>query len=85
MALETFLVVLREDSSSRDVNRVISAIGHLGGNVEITARRGNVLVASFDPALAESMRRLPSVKLVGGVSVGQRKLERRRESRQPPH
>ncbi|HEY91645.1 MAG TPA: hypothetical protein G4O07_07405 [Dehalococcoidia bacterium] len=68
MVVETFLVVLNEDSSSGDIDRVVSAMENLNENVSIVARRGNVLLATFTPSLIREIRRLQSVKVVGGVT-----------------
>ena len=68
MVVETFLVVLNEDSSSRDIDRVVSAMENLNESVSIVARRGNVLLATFTPSLIREMRDLQSVKVVGGVT-----------------
>ena len=73
MVVETFLVELNEDSSSRDVDHVVSAMKKLDESVSIVARRGNVLLATFTPLLIKQVRDLQSVKLVGCVSNNQHK------------
>jgi len=68
MVVETFLVVLNEDSSSGDIDRVVSAMENLNENVSIAARRGNVLLATFTPSLIREVRGLHSVKVIGCVT-----------------
>jgi hypothetical protein len=76
MALETFLVALKENASEQTTNRLVTMIRELGGRVEIVAGRGRTIIATFDHYFAEQIRRLPPVRLVGGVAIGKRKLPR---------
>ena len=80
MVVETFLVVLNEDSTSRDVERVVSAMENLDESVSIVARRGNVLLATFTPSVIREIRDLESVKLVGCVTNNQQKHHRTRNN-----
>ena len=68
MDIKTFLVVLNEDSSSREIQHVVSTMENLSESVRIIARRGNVLLATFKPSLIKEIRDLQSVKVVGGVT-----------------
>ncbi|KYK33838.1 MAG: hypothetical protein HXS46_14180 [Theionarchaea archaeon] len=77
MATENFLVVLKEDCSLQATRKIISVIKDIGGRVEIITGGGKAVVATFDNAFAEKIRRLPYVKLVGGVTVGKRRLTRK--------
>lgn len=82
MALESFLVVLKGNVSLQDTNRVVSIIKNLGGKVEIFTGQGKIIIATIDNSFAERIRRLPYVKLVGGVTIGKRKLIRKQISKQ---
>ncbi len=76
---ETFLVVLREGLPEEATAWTVSMMGRLGGRVEMIAGEGKAIVATLDHALADRVRRLPSVKLVGGVRIRRRTVVRRRE------
>lgn len=78
MALERFLVVLEEGVSPQTTTRIVSIIENLGGRVEIVTGQAKAIVATFDNSFAERVRRLPYVKLVGGVRIGKRTLMRKR-------
>ena len=77
MALESFLVVLKESVSPQARDRVVSTIKNLGGRVETVTGEGRAIIATFDNSFAERIRRLPYVKLVGGVTIQKRKLMRK--------
>jgi len=82
MALESFLVVLKGNVSLRDTNRVVSIIKNLGGKVEIFTGQGKSIIATIDNSFVERIRGLPYVKLVGGITIGKRKLMRKQISKQ---
>lgn len=77
MALESFLIVLEESVSPQTTNRIVSTIKNLDGKVGIITGQGKAIIATFDNSFAERIRRLPYVKLVGGVTIGRRKLTRK--------
>jgi len=78
MALESFLVVLKESVSPQATDKIVSIIKNLGGRVEIVTGEGRaIILATFDNSFAERIRRLPYVKLVGGVTIRKRKLMRK--------
>lgn len=78
MALESFLVILKESVSPQDVDRIVSIIKNIGGKVEIITGKGKAIIATFDNSFAERVRRLSYVKLVGGVTIGKRRLVRKK-------
>jgi hypothetical protein len=78
MALENFLVVLKESVSPQATDRIVSIIKSLNGKIEIITRQGKVIIATFDNSFADRIRKLPYVKLVGGVTIGKKKLVRKR-------
>ncbi|MGD8968846.1 MAG: hypothetical protein PVI07_15175 [Anaerolineae bacterium] len=79
MPLETFLVTLEEGAPPQAASRAVSDITRLGGRVEMIAGEGRAIIATFDHALAERVRRLSYVKLVGGVRIRKRTLVRQRK------
>jgi len=74
---ETFLVVLKEGLPEEAMAWAVSMIGRLGGRVEMIAGEGKAIVATLDHAMADRVRRLPPVKLVGGVRIRRRTVVRR--------
>jgi hypothetical protein len=74
MALENFLVVLKDDISPQTSNRIVNIIYNLNGKVEIITGRGKVLIATFDNSFVDRIKKLPYVKLVGGVTIGRRRV-----------
>lgn len=77
MALESFIVALKEDSSPQDTDRVVSIINNLNGKVGIITAQRKIIIATFDNSCADRIRKLPYVKLVGGVRIGKRKMTRK--------
>ena len=77
MALENFLVVLKESVSPQDTDRVVSIIKNIGGRVETIIGQGKVIIATFDNSFADEMRRLSYVKVVGGVTIRRRNIIRK--------
>lgn len=77
MALESFLIALKESASPQATDRIVSIIKNLGGKVEIITGRRKTIIATFDNSFAERIRRLPYVKLLGGVTIGKRRLMRK--------
>ena len=81
MASENFLVTLKENVSPQATDRIVSIIKNLGGKVEIITDEGKTIIATFDNSFAERIRRLPYVKLVGGVTIRKRKVTRKQISK----
>ena len=82
MALESFLIVLNDNVSLKATEKLLSTIVGHGGTINIVIGQGKALVATFDNSLAEGIRRVPCVKLLGGVTIGRRRLTRSRARRQ---
>jgi len=74
MALENFLVVLENDVSPQNIDRIVNIINSLNGKVEIIAGQRKAIIATFDNSFVERVKKLPYVKLVGGVTVGRRRV-----------
>ena len=74
MALENFLVVLKDGVSPQTIDRIVSIINNLSGKVEIITGQGKVIIATFDNSFVDRIKKLPYVKLVGGVTVGRRRV-----------
>ena len=77
MALESFLVVLKETVSPQATDRIVSLINGLGGKVAVITGQRKVIIATFDNSCADRIRKIPYVKLVGGVRIGKRKITRK--------
>ena len=77
MALENFLVVLREDYPHA-TEMIRDVVRNVGGRIELIAGDRRAVVATFDSSFAEKIRKLPYVKLVGGVTVRKREVVRKK-------
>lgn len=77
MAIESFLVVLREGASSQATDSVSAAISDAGGRIQLTAAQGRVIITTFEGSVADAIRKLPHVKLVGGVRIDARRAIRK--------
>ncbi len=76
MAVETFLIRLRNGATRRDTERVIDYVQAHGGRIEALLKDRSVVIGAMDNSLAENLRRLPSVALVGGVNFNGRKIRK---------
>ena len=76
MVVETFLIRLRAGATRRDTDRVIDYVRVHGGRVEALLKGGSVVIGVLDNSLAENVRSLPSVALVGGVNFKGRKIRK---------
>lgn len=76
MAVETFLIRLREDASAVDVRKVVAAVRNVGGRLEAILKDGAVIIATLDSGYSNALRSLPLVTLVGGVVFKGREIRR---------
>ena len=76
MVVETFLIRLRDGATRRDTDRVINYLQVHGGRVEALLKDRSVVIGVLDNSLAENVRSLPSVALVGGVNFKGRKIRK---------
>ena len=76
MAVETFLIRLRDGATRRDTDRVVNYVQVHGGRVEALLKGGSVVIGALDNSLVENVRSLPSVALVGGVNFKGRKIRK---------
>ena len=76
MTVETFLIRLRDGASRRDIDRVINYLQVHGGRVEALLKDRSVVIGILDNSLAENLRSLPSVALVGGVNFKGRAIRK---------
>lgn len=74
MTVETFLIRLRDGATKHDTDRVVNYMQVNGGRVEALLKDRSVVVGVMDRSLAENVRSLPSVALVGGVIFKRRKI-----------
>jgi hypothetical protein len=82
MALESFLIVLDDNVSLNATEKLFSIIIGHGGKINIVIGQGKAIIATFDNSLADGIRRVPCVKLLGGVTIGRRGLTRSQIRRQ---
>ena len=76
MTVETFLIRLRDGATRRDTDRVINYLQVNGGRVEALLKNRSVVIGVLDNSLAENLRSLPSVALVGGVNFKGRTIRK---------
>ena len=76
MAVETFLIRLRDGATRRDTDRVINYVQVHGGRVEALLKDRSMVIGVMDNSLAENLRSLPLVTLVGGVNFKGRKIRK---------
>ena len=74
MALENFLVILKDDVSPQNIDKVVTLINSLNGKVEIITGQRKAIIATFDNSFIDRIKKSPYVKLVGGVTVGRRRV-----------
>ena len=80
MVLETYLISLNDSTSPPEVEHILKTLSSLGGNVNMVAKRS--IIASFDSAHVDIIRKKQGVKLVGGINFKGRKVRKivKRES-----
>jgi hypothetical protein len=80
MVLETYLISLNDSISSTEVEHILKTLTSLGGNVNMVVKRS--IIASFDSAHVDIIRKKQGVKLVGGINFKGRKVRKivKRES-----
>ena len=80
MVLETYLISLNDSTSPIEVEHILKTLTRLGGNVNMVAKRS--IIASFDSAHVDIIRKKQGVKLVGGINFKGRKVRKivKRES-----
>jgi hypothetical protein len=76
MAAERFLIRLREGTTPSDTDKVINYVQAHGGRVETLLKNRSVVIGFMDSSLADNLRNLPSVTLVGGVIFKGRKVRK---------
>ncbi|MBN2488309.1 MAG: hypothetical protein JXA98_04715 [Methanosarcinaceae archaeon] len=75
MALETYLITLKNDINPNQAEQVLKTLVLIGGQVNMAVKRS--IIASFDSSHVDSIRRRPGVKLVGGVKFRKRTVKKR--------
>ena len=74
LPVELHLVKLDEGASSEDALRVLAHIKESGGQVASVIRGGDAIIAAFKSQVADELRLLPHIKLVGGISLKDREI-----------
>ncbi len=75
MSLENFLIQIKPDVSEQAVKTIIYKIQKIGGKVNIIARQGRVIIAYFDNIYKDKIKKLPFVKIVGGITINKREIK----------
>ncbi|MBC2708368.1 MAG: hypothetical protein HF977_11740 [ANME-2 cluster archaeon] len=80
MVLETYLISLNYSTSPGEVEHILKTLTGLGGNVNMVVKQS--IIASFDSAHVDIIRKKQGVKLVGGINFKGRKVRKivKRES-----
>ncbi len=80
MVLETYLISLNGSISSTEVEHILKTLTSLDGNVNMVVKQS--IIASFDSAHVDIIRKKQGVKLVGGINFKGRKVRKivKRES-----
>lgn len=74
MAFETYLISLEDNATPQELELILRTINRIGGKVNMAAK--NFIIATFDNAHADTIRRQSAVKLVGGVNFKGRKVRK---------
>lgn len=75
MALETYLITLKDDITPGQAEQLLRTLALIGGEVNMAVKRS--IIASFDSSHADVIRKRPGVKLVGGVNFRKRIVRKR--------
>ena len=80
MVLETYLISLDNSTSPTEVEHILKTLTSFGGNVNMVVKGS--IIASFDSAHVDIIRKKQGVKLVGGINFKGRKVRKivKRES-----
>jgi len=76
MSLESFLIQIKPDATEQSVKTIIYKIQEIGGKANMVTGQGKTIIAYFDNRHIDAIRKLPFVKLVGGVTIKQREIKR---------
>lgn len=72
MSVESHMIRISDSASPIQVQEILKAVLGCGGRIEMIS--GKILIASFDSAYAEAIKRKKGVALVGGVNFRGRKV-----------
>ena len=75
MALETYLITLKNDINPSQTEQVLKTLTLIGGQINMVVKRS--IIASFDSSHVDTMRKITGVKLVGGVQFRKRTVNKR--------
>jgi len=76
MAFESFMVVLNESSTNVHYERVLNLIKDFGGRIEFVAANGKVIISTFDNTHVDRLKKMPEVRLAGGVTFGKKEFKK---------
>ncbi len=66
MSVESHMIRISDSASQPQIQEILKTVLGVGGRIEMIS--GKVLIASFDSAYAEAIKRKKGVALVGGVN-----------------
>ena len=69
LPVELHLIKLIEGANPKDALKVLAYIKESGGQVTSVIRGGDAIIAAFESQVADELRRLHHVKLVGGIAL----------------
>lgn len=74
MAFEIYLISLKDNATPSELEQILRTLKRMGGKENMVAK--NCIIASFDNAYVDVMRKLSGVKLVGGVNFKGRRIRK---------
>ncbi|MFP3910402.1 MAG: hypothetical protein ACLFVX_11170 [Archaeoglobaceae archaeon] len=74
MAFETHLISLEDNATPQELEQVIRTLNRIKGKVNMVAK--DCIIATFDNAHVDTIRKHKGVKLVGGVNFRGRRIRK---------
>ncbi|MCQ1535506.1 hypothetical protein FTO70_07370 [Methanosarcina sp. KYL-1] len=74
MVLETHLIKISPDASLPQIQEVLKTVLMVGGRIEMAS--GKTIIASFDNAYSDLVKKKKGVELVGAVNFRGRKIQK---------
>ena len=72
MPVESHMIRISDNASQPQIQEVLKTVLGVGGRIEMVA--GRIIIASFDSAYAQAIKKKSGVALVGGVNFRGRKV-----------
>ncbi len=74
MAFETYLISLEDNATPHELEQILRTLNRVGGKVNMAAKK--CIIATFDNAHVDLVRKQRGVKIVGGVNFRGRKVSK---------